>query len=239
MTTSDETMAAASTAGAVPAADVAPLMFNPFDPGFRSDPYALYRRLRSEGPVHASPLGFTVLSRYADCAALLRDARVSSDFRKSPSFSEEAGEAGARPGGADGGAAAVSLHRPAGPHAAARPRQQGVHAARHREAAAAHRGDRRRAAHGGGGARRDRCHRRSRVPAAGDDHQRDARRAAAGPRDVQRLVERTGARARPGLRFAAGSAGAERWRGGGVPRLLPAPDRRCGAAEPRRRLSAR
>jgi cytochrome P450 len=54
------------------------LAFNPFDPAFRSDPYPTYRRLRNESPVHQSPFGL-VLSRYADCSALLRDARVSSD----------------------------------------------------------------------------------------------------------------------------------------------------------------
>ena len=54
------------------------LAFNPFDPGFRSDPYPTYRRLRHESPVHQSPFGL-VLSRYGDCSALLRDPRVSSD----------------------------------------------------------------------------------------------------------------------------------------------------------------
>ncbi len=61
--------------------DVAPATFNPFDPGFRIDPYSTYRRLRSEDPVHQSPLGGLVLSRYADCVAVLKDRRWSSDFR--------------------------------------------------------------------------------------------------------------------------------------------------------------
>ena len=59
---------------------VAPVTFNPFEPNFRIDPYSTYRRLRSEDPVHQSPLGATVLSRYADCLAVLRDRRWSSDF---------------------------------------------------------------------------------------------------------------------------------------------------------------
>ena len=62
---------------------VAPVTFNPFDPNFRIDPYSTYRRLRSEDPVHQSPLGASVLSRYADCLAVLKDRRWSSDFRNS------------------------------------------------------------------------------------------------------------------------------------------------------------
>lgn len=60
---------------------VEPVTFNPFDPNFRIDPYFTYRRLRSEDPVHQSPLGALVLSRYADCVAVLKDRRWSSDFR--------------------------------------------------------------------------------------------------------------------------------------------------------------
>ena len=58
-----------------------PVTFNPFDPNFRIDPYSAYRRLRSEDPVHRSPLGALVLSRYADCVAVLKDRRWSSDVR--------------------------------------------------------------------------------------------------------------------------------------------------------------
>jgi len=50
-----------------------PLLYNPFDPGLRADPYPAYRRLRDEDPVHRSPLGFWALSRYADIVALQRD----------------------------------------------------------------------------------------------------------------------------------------------------------------------
>lgn len=49
------------------------LLYNPFDPALRSDPYPIYRRLRETEPVHRSPLGFWVLSRYADVAAVQRD----------------------------------------------------------------------------------------------------------------------------------------------------------------------
>lgn len=54
------------------------LLYNPFDPALRVDPYPVYRRLRTEDPVHRSPLGFWALSRYDDVAALQRDS--SLDF---------------------------------------------------------------------------------------------------------------------------------------------------------------
>jgi len=45
----------------------------------RDDPYPVYRRLLAEDPVHKTPFGMLVLSRYRDCAAILRDPRCSSD----------------------------------------------------------------------------------------------------------------------------------------------------------------
>ena len=59
------------------------LVFNPFDPAFRIDPYPTYERLREEDPVHQSPLGMVVLSRWEDCWAILRDPRTGTDQRKS------------------------------------------------------------------------------------------------------------------------------------------------------------
>ena len=58
-------------------------MFNPFDPLTHADPYPAYRRLREEDPVHQPFPGVWILTRYRDCAALLRDERASSDRRKS------------------------------------------------------------------------------------------------------------------------------------------------------------
>jgi pimeloyl-[acyl-carrier protein] synthase len=49
--------------------------FNPMDPEFLADPYPTYHRLRAEDPVHQSPLGFWVLTRYEDVSAVLRDSR--------------------------------------------------------------------------------------------------------------------------------------------------------------------
>jgi cytochrome P450 len=65
-----------------------PLLFNPFDPVFRRDPYPFYDRLRAEDPVHEFLFGTLVLTRYDDCVQLLRDPRGSSDARKSDFFAE-------------------------------------------------------------------------------------------------------------------------------------------------------
>jgi cytochrome P450 len=55
---------------------MADIQFSPMDPEFVADPYPTYHRLRAEDPVHRSPLGFWVLTRYADVAAMLRDPRL-------------------------------------------------------------------------------------------------------------------------------------------------------------------
>jgi cytochrome P450 len=49
------------------------------DPEFVADPYPTYHRLRAEDPVHLSPLGFWVLTRYEDVAAVLRDPRFAKE----------------------------------------------------------------------------------------------------------------------------------------------------------------
>jgi cytochrome P450 len=59
-----------------------PLIFNPLDPAFRIDPYAVYARMLREAPVYPSPLGGVVLSRYRDCEGVLKNQRLwSADFR--------------------------------------------------------------------------------------------------------------------------------------------------------------
>ncbi|MBP2328618.1 cytochrome P450 [Kibdelosporangium banguiense] len=45
------------------------------DPGIRPAPYPHHRRLRESGPIHHDPMGAFLLTRHADCAALLRDPR--------------------------------------------------------------------------------------------------------------------------------------------------------------------
>ena len=53
--------------------------FNPMDPEFVRDPYPTYHRLRAEDPVHHSPLGFWVLTRYEDVVTALRDSRLAKE----------------------------------------------------------------------------------------------------------------------------------------------------------------
>jgi pimeloyl-[acyl-carrier protein] synthase len=66
------------------------LEFNPFLPEVHADPYPVYRRLRELDAVHATVLpGVWLLTRHADCLAVLRDdRRFSSDSRNSDLFSE-------------------------------------------------------------------------------------------------------------------------------------------------------
>ncbi|MEO5723837.1 MAG: cytochrome P450 [Ilumatobacteraceae bacterium] len=59
--------------------DAAPV-FNPFDPAFRADPYPFYDALRTLDPVHVSPFGFTVLTRYEDVARTLRGTEFARDI---------------------------------------------------------------------------------------------------------------------------------------------------------------
>jgi cytochrome P450 len=54
-------------------------VFNPFDPAFRADPYPSYAALREAEPVHVSPFGFVVLTRYDDVARTLRGNEFSRD----------------------------------------------------------------------------------------------------------------------------------------------------------------
>jgi cytochrome P450 len=67
--------------------------FNPMDPAFVADPYPTYSRLRAEDPVHHSPLGFWVLTRYEDVVGILRDAR----FAKEPMIAAVAARLGVNP----------------------------------------------------------------------------------------------------------------------------------------------
>jgi len=55
------------------------VLFNPLLPEFHADPYPFYKRLREKEPVHQSPMGFWVLTRYDDCVAVLRDQRFGRE----------------------------------------------------------------------------------------------------------------------------------------------------------------
>ena len=55
------------------------ILFNPLLPEFHADPYPFYKQLREKEPVHQSPMGFWVLTRYDDCVAVLRDQRFGRE----------------------------------------------------------------------------------------------------------------------------------------------------------------
>jgi len=48
------------------------LIFNPFAPGYATDPYPHLAELRAHDPVHQHPMGFWLLTRHADVSAVLR-----------------------------------------------------------------------------------------------------------------------------------------------------------------------
>jgi cytochrome P450 len=54
---------------------IAPI--DPFAPAVRANPYPLYARLRQLDPLHRSASGAWVVTRHADCAALLADERFA------------------------------------------------------------------------------------------------------------------------------------------------------------------
>ena len=62
--------------------DTPELLFNPFDPAFRANPYPFYDILREKAPVYLSPLQTIVLSRYDDVAVTLRSNDFSRDIEK-------------------------------------------------------------------------------------------------------------------------------------------------------------
>lgn len=61
--------------------DTAPVMYNPFEPGYFDDPYAQFARLRELDPVHATLDGNWMLFRYDDVFRILRDPTTSVDDR--------------------------------------------------------------------------------------------------------------------------------------------------------------
>jgi cytochrome P450 len=70
--------------------------FNVFDPAFRADPYATYRRLRAEHPVHLdSQAGICWLFRHADCEQALRDPRLGSPLGSAEVLARKLGDGAA------------------------------------------------------------------------------------------------------------------------------------------------
>ena len=56
--------------------------FNPFNPEFRAHPYPFYDDLRNQEPVHTTPFGMVVLTRYEDVSTTLKSADFSRDIEK-------------------------------------------------------------------------------------------------------------------------------------------------------------
>src|SRR5262245_33982230 len=53
--------------------------FNPFLPEFHANPYPFYHRLRTADPVHRTPMGLWVLTRYDDVVSVLKDPRFGRE----------------------------------------------------------------------------------------------------------------------------------------------------------------
>jgi cytochrome P450 len=58
----------------------AEVLFNPRTQGFLENPYPFYDKLRREEPWHLSPMGYHVVSRFDDVAAVLRDRRFEKKW---------------------------------------------------------------------------------------------------------------------------------------------------------------
>ncbi|MCU1455323.1 MAG: cytochrome [Acidimicrobiales bacterium] len=58
-----------------------PAELNPFEPGFYAHPYDQYERIRAAGPVHRTPFGPWLLTRWEDVHALLRLPGTSVEDR--------------------------------------------------------------------------------------------------------------------------------------------------------------
>jgi cytochrome P450 len=68
-------------AGEVHETGYLPAMLNPFEPGFFDDPYAQYRLVREQDPVHQSPIGAWGVFRHEDVVHILRDPSLSVEER--------------------------------------------------------------------------------------------------------------------------------------------------------------
>ena len=64
------------------------LLFNPFDPAFRANPYPFYDVLRDTAPAYRTPFDTVVLSRYEDVAHTLRSNDFSRDIEKNATLAQ-------------------------------------------------------------------------------------------------------------------------------------------------------
>ena len=67
---------------------MAEVSFNPFDPEFRKSPHPFYDKLRHAEPVHITPIGFVVLTRYDDVVNTLRSNDFSRDIELNANLPE-------------------------------------------------------------------------------------------------------------------------------------------------------
>lgn len=67
---------------------MADVSFNPFDPEFRKNPHPFYDKLRTFDPVHVTPIGFVVLTRYEDVVGTLRNNDFSRDIELNANLPE-------------------------------------------------------------------------------------------------------------------------------------------------------
>lgn len=68
------------------------LLFNPFDPAFRADPYPFYDVLRETAPAYWTPFDTLVLSRYDDVARTLRSNDFSRDIERTANLPTNAAQ---------------------------------------------------------------------------------------------------------------------------------------------------
>jgi cytochrome P450 len=73
------------------------LAYDPADPRMRTDPYPVYEELREKAPYHHDKFGAPVFTRFADCEAILRNPKTSSDFRNSTEFEKMQADGAALP----------------------------------------------------------------------------------------------------------------------------------------------
>lgn len=57
-----------------------PLAYDPTNVAFQTNPYPVLAALRDDDPLHLTPAGIQVVSRYEDVAPLLRDSRCAREF---------------------------------------------------------------------------------------------------------------------------------------------------------------
>jgi len=66
-----------------------PIVFNPLEAGYTDNPFPHLGEMRTNDPVHQSPLGIWILFGYEDCFQLLRDPSLSVDEHNVTNFNEQ------------------------------------------------------------------------------------------------------------------------------------------------------